>query len=129
MLNLYYKSITKSAKKCYKRWYNHVYGIFYLSDIYSERKKIFSFKIKRKELKTMIKMFEKEILGESLHNGVYTAEIFDYKANKRHQIIIELSEKTEADIFKMIKISSSVNEWSPEYDFIKSVIEKYAIAI
>ena len=75
----------------------------------------------------MFKRYEKEILGESLHNGIYTAEIFDYKANKRHQIIIELSEKTEADIFKMIKISSSVNEWSPEYDFIKSVIEKYAI--
>lgn len=127
MLNLYYKSITKSAKKCFKRWYYHVYSIFHLTDIYSERKKIFSFKIKRKELKTMIKRFEKEILGESLHNGVYTAEIFDYKANKRHQIIIELSEKTEADIFKMIKISSSVNEWSPEYDFLKEVIQKYSI--
>ncbi len=71
--------------------------------------------------------YQKEALGESLHNGVYTAEIFDFKTGKRHQIFIELSEKTEADIFKMIKISSSVNEWSPEYDFIKSVIEKYAI--
>jgi len=73
--------------------------------------------------------FQKELLGETFHNGVYTAEIFDFQASKRHQILIELTEKTEADILKMIRIAngSTVNKYSFEYDFLKEVIQKYSI--
>lgn len=77
----------------------------------------------------MVRRIEKAQLGEVFSNGTYTAELFDVEANKRYLISIQQSENTESDIVKMIKIpnGSLVNEYSFEYDFLKSIIKKYAL--
>ncbi len=77
----------------------------------------------------MVRSIEKALLGEVFRNGTYTAELFDVGANKRYLISIQQSENTESDIVKMIKIpnGSLVNEYSFEYDFLKSIIKKYAL--
>lgn len=77
----------------------------------------------------MVRSIEKAQLGEVFSNGTYTAELFDVEANKRYLISIQQSENTESDIVKMIKIpnGSLVNEYSFEYDFLKSIIKKYAL--
>lgn len=77
----------------------------------------------------MVRSIEKAQLGEVFSNRTYTAELFDVEANKRYLISIQQSENTESDIVKMIKIpnGSLVNEYSFEYDFLKSIIKKYAL--
>lgn len=77
----------------------------------------------------MVRSIEKAQLGEVFRNRTYTAELFDVEANKRYLISIQQSENTESDIVKMIKIpnGSLVNEYSFEYDFLKSIIKKYAL--
>lgn len=77
----------------------------------------------------MIRSIEKSLLGEVLHKGTYTAELFNFETNEKYQVCIEYSLKTESDIFKMIKIVNGVkvNEFSPEFDFLKEIIKKYAI--
>lgn len=79
----------------------------------------------------MIKAIEKASLGEMFHNGIYTTELFDFETNKKYQVYIEYSLKTESDIYKMIKIADGekVNEFSPNFDFLKEIIKKYAIQV
>lgn len=77
-----------------------------------------------------IKKFEKIPVGERLHNRTYTVAFFDFEKGTTFEIYVEQTQETEADIFKMIKMSSSVfDEYSLEYDFIKSMIKKYAIQV
>lgn len=77
-----------------------------------------------------IKQFEKIEIGERLHNRTYTVAFFDVEKGTTYEIYVEQTEETESDIFKMIKMGNGnrvFDEWSYEYDFIKSMIEKYAI--
>lgn len=76
----------------------------------------------------MVKKLQKVDINEKLQNSIYTSAIFDFDKGTTFEIYIEQSEKTEADIFRMIKIDNSVfEEYRFEYDFLKSIIEKYAV--
>lgn len=75
------------------------------------------------------KQFQKDSISERFQNSVYSTVIYSVEDEKNYEIVIQQTRETEADILKMIRIAngSIVNEWSFEYDFLKSVIEKYAI--
>lgn len=75
------------------------------------------------------KQFQKDSISERFQNFVYSTVIYSVEEDKNYEIVIQQTRETEADILKMIRIAngSIVNEWSFEYDFLKSVIEKYAI--
>ena len=78
----------------------------------------------------MVKKLQKVDINEKLQNSIYTSAIFDFDKGTTFEIYIEQSEKTEPDIFRMIKIDNSVfEEYRFEYDFLKSIIEKYAIQV
>ena len=75
------------------------------------------------------KQFQKDSISERFQNFVYSTVIYSVEDDKNYEIVIQQTRETEADILKMIRIAngSIVNEWSIEYDFLKSIIEKYAI--